>query len=109
MSMDISAAQARITRELREAEEALDEALIKNSSLFSTVISARRDTGVGAFVGHEALMRLSKSQQMLLDAGGDLARVHGKLSDIQSDIVGYRDCPDGPLRGQQNPPLQATA
>lgn len=109
MVMDVSAAQARITRELQEAEEALDEALIRNSSLFSTMIAARRDTRAGAFIGHEALLRLSKSQQMLLDAGGDLARVHGKLRDVQSDITGYRDCPDGPLRAQQNAPLHTAA
>lgn len=109
MVMNVSAAQARISRELQEAEDALDEALIKNSSLFSTMIAARRDTGVGAFVGHDALLRLSKSQQMLLDAGGDLARVHGKLRDVQSDITGYRDCPDGPMRAHQIAPLQATA
>jgi len=79
MTMKIETAAVRIAREVRAAEDALTDALIKQSNLFATMVSARRDTGVEAFTG---LLRLAHSQQSLLSAGSDLARVHGKLRDI---------------------------
>jgi len=82
MTMKIETAAVRIAREVRAAEDALTDALIKQSNLFATMVSARRDTGVEAFTGQDALLRLAHSQQSLLSAGSDLARVHGKLRDI---------------------------
>ena len=93
MPMSNNVAQLRISRELREAELAVDEALLKQSALLSTLIRARQDTGVGAFTGHDALLRLSKSQHTLLSAGGELARVHSSLLRIQQDVLGYEGCP----------------
>jgi hypothetical protein len=93
MSMTLPVAQLRIARDIDEAERALDEALIRHSSLFTTMVSARRETGSAPFVGHEALLRLAKSQQALLDAGGDLARVHGSLLNVQKEACGIDECP----------------
>ena len=93
MSMTVPVAQLRIARDIRQAEEALNEALLRHSSLFSTMVSARRETGSGPFVGHEALVRLTRSQQSLLAAGGDLARVHGSLLDVQREMCAADDCP----------------
>lgn len=99
MKMNIPIAQMRITRDLQEAEAALDEALLRQSSLLTTMVSARRETGVEPFAGHEALMRLAKSQQTLVTAAGELARVHGGLLDVQRDVTGLDDCPpDVPKR-----------
>ena len=94
MSMNVPVAQLRIARDIRQAEEALNEALLKHSSLFTTMVSARQETGSDAFLGHEALLRLSKSQQALLDAGGNLARVHGSLLDVQREMGVGDDCPE---------------
>ena len=94
MSMTVPVAQLRIARDIRQAEEALDEALLRHSTLFTTMVSARRETDAGPFVGHEALLRLAKSQQALLDAGGNLARVHGSLLDVQREMGAGDDCPD---------------
>ena len=66
MSMTVPVAQMRIAREIGAAEKALDEALIRQSSLFTTMVSARRETGVDPFVGHEALLRLRQSQQCIV-------------------------------------------
>ncbi len=93
MSMTIPVAQLRIAHDITEAEKALDEALIRQSSLFTTVVSARRETGSGPFVAHEALLRLAKSQQALLEAGGNLARVHGSLLDVQREMGAGDECP----------------
>lgn len=91
--MTVPVAQMRISRDINEAEKALDEALIRHSSLFTTMVAARRETASGAFVGHEALLRLARSQQSLLEAGGDLARVHGSLLDVQREMGVGDECP----------------
>jgi hypothetical protein len=93
MSMTVPVAQMRIARDIRQAEAALNEALLRQSSIFTTVVSARLEAGVGAFAAQEALLRLAKSQQALLDASGNLARVHGSLLDVQRELGVGDDCP----------------
>lgn len=93
MSMTVPVAQMRIARDITETERALDEALIRSSSLFTTMVEARRQTGSGPAVGHDALLRLARSQQALLEAGGDLARVHGSLLKVQRELGVGEDCP----------------
>lgn len=96
MAMTKSIAQLRITRELSEAEIALNVALLKQSQLFSTLLAARTETGVSPILGQDALLRLAKSQQTLLSAGSDLARVHGRMLEIGKDMELIRmedDCP----------------
>jgi hypothetical protein len=94
MRMTVPVAQMRITRDLRAAEAALDEALLKQASLLATMVLARRETGSEPFLGQEALMRLARSQQTLLSAGGDLARVHGKLLEVQREKGAGEECPE---------------
>lgn len=95
MTMTIAVAQARIARELTDAETALNDALLKQSQLFSSMIAARRDVGAGHFTGQEILMRLNKAQQELLSSGGGLARVHNGLLGIGREVAGTSDdCPD---------------
>lgn len=112
MTMNTNVAQLRIGREVRDAEEALNEALIRQSQLFTSIISVRRDIGLAAFTAHEALLRITKSQQSLLTAGGDLARAHSNLSEVGTEIfgtVGDTFCP--PQKGvlDDTPALRAAA
>jgi hypothetical protein len=93
MPMTAQVAQLRIARDISEAEKALDEALLRHSSLFTTMVSARRETDSEPFTGHEALLRLAKSQQALLEAGGNLARVHGSLLEVQKEMGIGDECP----------------
>lgn len=93
MSMTVPVAQLRIARDIRQAETALNEALLRHSAIFSTVAAARLETDVGAFAAHEALLRLAKSQQALLDAGGNLARAHTSLLDVSRELGVGDDCP----------------
>lgn len=96
--MPLAVAQLRIARDLHQAEAALDEALVRQAQLLQTMVGARRETGVAPFLGQDALMRLLKSQQGLLDAGGELARVHGRLSTIWVETCGGNDtCPPSAL------------
>ena len=93
MTMTFPVANMRVSREMKDAEYALDEALLRHSSLLASMVTARRETGMDPFAGHEALLRLVRSQQSLLEAGGDLARVHGQLLDIQREMGGADACP----------------
>lgn len=93
MTMTLPVAEMRITKELQEAEAALDEALLRQSSLLAALIVSRRETGSAPFLGHEALLRIAKVQQSLLAAGSDLARVHGGLSKIGGEVLGILPCP----------------
>lgn len=88
-------AQMRISTDVRRAEYALDEALLRQSELLATLINARRETGANPALGQEALLRLVKSQQTVLSAGGEMARVHGSLLKVQQDELGYEECPPG--------------
>ncbi len=102
MTMTKSVAHLRIARQLAEAEASLNDVLIKQSQLFSTMVAARQETGVGATLGHDVLLRMTKSQMTMLSAGGDLARVHGRLLEIGRDLDAVRmdeDCPSLPSPG----------
>ena len=95
MVLNKQLAQVRISRQMVDAETALNDALIKQAMLFTTLVAARNETEVGQFTGQDALMRLTKSQQSLLAAGNDLARVHGRLLDIAMETGQVvDDCPD---------------
>ena len=98
-TMTTNVAQQRISRDLRNAELALDEALLRQSQLLSTMVHARRETGVSPYMGQDALMRLVRSQAAMLNAGGELARVHGRLNDISVETGGGNDPKPTPAFG----------
>ena len=99
MAITIPAAQTRIVREIKEVENALDEVMLRNAGLFTTLIVTRRETQAAPFTGHQALLYLNKTQQTLLSAGSELARVHGSLQKVQEEIVGYVPCPENEPMG----------
>ncbi|WP_305095670.1 hypothetical protein [Croceibacterium aestuarii] len=93
MTMTLPVASLRITRQFRKAEKSLDDAMIHQSELFASIVSARTETGVGPFVAHDVLLRIAKSQQALLDAEGNLARAHGRMTDIGREKMNADPCP----------------
>ena len=93
MMMTNEVARLRIARKIQDTEAALDQALTLQSELFATMIEARRETGAGPALGQDTLLRLAKVQQTLLDAGGDLARIHGRLLEISVEKCSTDDCP----------------
>lgn len=95
MGMTISAATARLRREIPETEAALDEALLLSSQLMASMIAARREAGVAAATGQVALMRLNRTQQSLLAAQNDMIRVHAEMAKIGREMGSADDgeCP----------------
>lgn len=99
MTMTPSVATMRISTSLREAEEALDQALLKQAELMSAMVTARMATDEKAFTGQEQLMRLVKAQQSITASANDLARVHGGMLEIGREMGVIEECPDGgPMR-----------
>lgn len=95
MTLTVESAAIRISRNIKSAEKALNEALLQQAELMSTLVSARNLVSPDLLSGQDALMRLMKSQQSLLTAGNDLARVHGRMLDISKEMGGTaEDCPD---------------
>lgn len=99
MTMTTPVAAMRISSGIRDAEAALDEALLKQSQLLTEMITARLHDDGPAFVGQVEVMRLIKAQQAVTSSANDLARVHGGLLDIGREKSLIDDCPeDGPIR-----------
>ena len=86
MPMTIPVATARLSRELPDAEAAIENALVASASLLLTAATARRDTGVRNAQGHAALLRLSKLNQTLIEASSEARRAHGELRKLNEDI-----------------------
>lgn len=94
MTMPFPVATMRITNGLREAEVALDAALLKQSQLLTELITVRLETDVPSSVGQTQVMRLIKAQQAITSAANDLARVHGGLLGIGREKALIEDCPE---------------
>jgi len=96
MSKEITITAARLIRDVPAAELRVDDALIAVSTLMTSVVTARRDTdGVPTTKGQATIRRLMKAQMALVDASGDILRVHGELADIGRETAGYdlHECP----------------
>lgn len=94
MSMTISAATARIGRQLPDAEVSLDSALLASARLMESMVLARQVEGVANFTGQTALLRLAKSQRSLLECQNDMIRVHRALLDAGRDVKAIIDEPE---------------
>lgn len=77
--MTIPIAAARLSRDVPRAEASIDEALISVAQLMTTMVQARRDTGVAASTGQSAILRLAKAQLAMVGASNDVLRVHSEL------------------------------
>lgn len=110
MSKEIDATAARLQQEVPTAETRIDDALIAVSSLMASVVTARRDTtGVPAAKGHATIQRLAKAQMALVDASGNVMRVHGELVTLGREIAGYDLHQECPQRRASIHPLHAVA
>lgn len=108
--MSIIRTADRLQRDVPVAEASIDDALIAVSLLMSSVVAARRETGVPARTGQATIQRLVKVQMSLVAASGDVLRVHGELSRIGQECAGldvHEECPKA--SGAATPHLTAVA
>lgn len=111
MSITISAATARIARQLPEAELSLDSALLASARLMESMLIARQADGVEVYTGQTALMRLAKAQRTLIESQNDMIRVHQELRGIGRQVKAISDdegsCPTEGFLGAES--LRASA
>jgi hypothetical protein len=97
MSNSLDPTAARLQIEIPETETRIDNAIIAVSTLMASVVTARRDvSGVPAAKGQATIVRLVKAQQALVEASGDILRVHGELVHLGRETAGYdlhEECP----------------
>lgn len=86
MSLTHSAATARIARQLKEAEQKADEALLAASELMATLVRSRASNGVVPHTGQAALLRLVQAQKALIEGSSGLFRVHNEMSMIGQEL-----------------------
>lgn len=89
----------RIARCVRNAEHALDDAILTSSALVTAMIEGRRDAGLAAEVGQEALERVVGNLQHLTGARGCLVEGHTALA-TAADDQGIAWRMEGPLESK---------
>lgn len=99
MSEKFAAMAARLQRDVPHAEGRVDDSLIAISSLMTSVVTARRETGLPPKTGQGAILRLAEAQLSLVKVSGEILRVHGELAEIGKETAGYdlRECPASAL------------
>ena len=96
MSLSIPVATVRISRELNQAESAIDQALVATSALMHSTMIARVDiTEIDPACGHTSLLRMHKTFGGLLTARGDMLRAHHSLRHDAREYAGAEEpiCP----------------
>lgn len=77
----------RIQREVKEAEAAANDAIAKFAALTASCAQARSFTEIGATTGHVTMRRLAEASQLVTQAAGQIARVHGELRSLNDDRI----------------------
>lgn len=86
MNLTIETAAMRIRRQIRNAEQKTDEALLAQSSLLGEMISARTAFNVNPSAGQKAVIRLATAQKNLVDSQNNLLRTHDALVEIYKEV-----------------------
>lgn len=86
MNRSIARDAIEIRNEIRKTEAAFDEALLQSSRLLQRMIKGRQNPGIRVDAGQNAIARLLKAQQQIVDGTSDVFRVHSELSQVARDI-----------------------
>ena len=100
MSLTPSSAFARISRQLRDAELKTDAALLAAADLMSSLVQARALADVAPHKGQQALIRLVRAQQSIIEGSNDIFRVHDVMSGIGQEMGLFDEStPTDPFKG----------
>lgn len=97
MTMTLQVATARLGREIGDAHECIDQALVATAALLhSTAIARANIQDIDPGLGHGAMLRMHKSLGELLGVRADMLRVHESLKSDLRVIAGPEEptCPD---------------
>lgn len=97
---------ARIARQIRQTETAMDQTILEANALVAAMIDARREGNFAAEVGQDALEDVVRSIKALMDARGAIVSGHGNLARLAGDLaIEWRM--DGPLEEKIKPTFKA--
>lgn len=87
---------ARIARQIRQTEAAMDQTILNANALLAAMIEARLEARLAAEVGQQALDNVVRGIKAMIDARGAIASGHGDLAKLADDhAIEWRM--DGPL------------
>ncbi len=86
MTLTPSVAFARISRQLHETEKKTDAALLATAELMSSLVQARAVADVTPHTGQQALIRLVRAQQSIIEGSNDIFRVHDVMAGIGKEM-----------------------
>ena len=109
MSLKVAQFTRQIRNELPQAEADLDIALLSISTLLSTLVTARIETGAHAGTGQRAVAELVKAQQAMVEASGAIAKAHIVMRSVGKERGAHdiEDCP--PSKGSMKGSLKIAA
>jgi hypothetical protein len=84
-------AGVKVARQLRTAENVVDEAMAETLRLGAVMLDARRAAGLGATLGQEALDEVLGAVAALNEARARIVSAHGRLTGIaEAENVRWR-------------------
>ena len=87
---------ARIARQIRQTEAAMDQTILHANALVAALIEARIEGKFAAEVGHEAIDNIVRAIWSMTEARGAIVSGHGNLAKLAEDLaIEWRM--DGPL------------
>lgn len=93
---------ARIARQIRETETALDQTILRANALVTAMIEARLEGKFAAEVGQDALDNIIRGLLALTEARGAIVNGHSGLAKLADDLaIEWRM--DGPLEEKLQP------
>ena len=99
---------ARIARQIRETEAAMDQTILRANALVTAMIEARIEGNLAAEVGQDALDNVVHGIKAMTEARGAIARGHRDLAKVAGDLaIEWRSDLDGPLEEKLVPFLSA--
>lgn len=87
---------ARIARQMRQTEAAMDQTILHANALVTAIIEARIEGRFAAEVGHGALDEIVRGMRQMSEARGAIVSGHSALAKLADDLaIEWRM--DGPL------------
>lgn len=98
MPLDLTAATARLSREMNQSETVISDALVAATALMHSAALANRDLApLPTAKVQSALLHMSKMVAALVEVRSEAIRAHGQLSDIGREM-GATEVPFCPSR-----------
>ena len=98
MSMTVEIAGQRVKRVLESAERMTNETSRAYAELQTAMLDVRLETDLPQYQGQVAMLRLQEAQKLVIEAQGQLARVHKAMREEFIEVTAGPDEPRCPIK-----------